>query len=132
MDQPASTTEAGPESGSRNPPKPPTGKRAEALAAYEKARAIQERLARQNSTVSAFQNELARSHNNIGRLLRETGKSAESLAAYEKARAIQERLARVHPESSDFASNLGGTLNNLGTVGSDQVSGLLVVGRVST
>ena len=53
-----------------------TGKPAEALAAYEQARAIQERLARENPTVTKFQSDLATSHNNIGDLLSETGKPA--------------------------------------------------------
>jgi tetratricopeptide (TPR) repeat protein len=93
-----------------------TGKPAEALKAYESARAIRRRLADANPTVTEFQRDLARSHNNIGVLLRETGKPAEALKAYESARAIQQTLAREHPESPDFASDLGGTLNNMAVI----------------
>ena len=86
-----------------------TGKPAEALAAYEQARAILERLARENPTVTEFQADLAESHNNIGLCSRDTGKPAEALAAYEQARAILRAAGAEHPESPDYASDLGGT-----------------------
>ena len=96
-----------------------TGKPAEALAAYEQARAIRERLARENPTVTEFQHDLAKSHNNIGVLLSATGKPAEALAAYEQARAIEERLARENPTVTQFQSDLAGSHNNIGMVLSD-------------
>ena len=96
-----------------------TGKPAEALAAYEQARAIRERLARENPTVTQFQSDLATSHDNIGMLLRETGKPAEALAAYEQARAIQERLARENPTVTQFQSDLAVSHNNIGMLLSD-------------
>ena len=45
------------------------GRPSEALAAYEQARAIQQKLADANPNVTEFQSELARIHNNIGTLL---------------------------------------------------------------
>ena len=93
-----------------------TGKPAEALRAYERARDIHERLARDNPSVTRSQSDLARSHGNIGVLLNDTGRPAEALAAYERARDISERLAREHPDSPGHASDLGGTLNNLGRI----------------
>ena len=91
-----------------------TGKPAEALAASEQARAIQERLARENPTVTQFQCDLANSHNNIGKLLSETGKPAEALAAHEQARAICERLVRDNPTVTEFQSELAASHNNIG------------------
>jgi tetratricopeptide (TPR) repeat protein len=96
-----------------------TGHPAEALATCERARAIRERLARDNPAVTDFQRDLAASHYNIGHLLSATGRPAEALAAYERARAIFEPLARDHPDSPDHASELGGTLNNLATLDLD-------------
>ena len=52
-----------------------TGRSVEALATYEKARAIRERLVRENPSVTQFQSSLARTHNNIGTLHCATGEA---------------------------------------------------------
>jgi tetratricopeptide (TPR) repeat protein len=96
------------------------GRPAEALASYEQARPILERLARENPSVTDFQRDLAMSLINIGNLQSEAGRPAEALASYEQARPILERLAREHPESPEFASDLGGTLHNLARIDLDQ------------
>ena len=91
-----------------------TGRPAEALASYEQARAIRERLARENPSVTEFQSDLAGSHNNIGVLQDETGRPAEALASYEQARAIRERLVRENPSVTEFQSDLATSHNNIG------------------
>ncbi len=92
------------------------GQEAEALASFERARAIQERLARENPSVTGFQSELAMSQNIIGILQSAMGRPGDALESYDQARVIQERLAREHPESPDFASLLGGTLHNMAVI----------------
>jgi eukaryotic-like serine/threonine-protein kinase len=92
------------------------GDQENALGAYQEARAIHERLARENPTVTRFQIKLAGSHNDIGNLLRVTGKPVEALAAYEQARVIRERLARESPTVSAFQSDLAGSHINIGNL----------------
>ena len=96
-----------------------TGRPAEALASYEQARAIRERLARRTRRSTEFQSDLASSHNNIGDLQLEMGRPVEALASYEQALAIRERLARENPESPDFASRLGVTLDIMAVIDLD-------------
>ena len=84
-----------------------TGRPTESLAAYEKARAIQQKLADANPNVTQFQSELARIHNNIGMLFSETGKPAEALAALEKGRAIRQALADANPRVTHVPARPG-------------------------
>ncbi len=86
---------------------------AEGLAAFEQARAIQERLVQQNPTVTRYQSDLAESHNTLGTFLRVIGQPQEALAACEQARAIQKRLVQEYPTVTYFQSALGGTLSIL-------------------
>jgi tetratricopeptide (TPR) repeat protein len=93
-----------------------TGKPAEALRAFEAARAIRQRLADANPTVTQFQRGLALSHDSIGLLLRATGKPAEALRSYESARAIQQRLADANPTVTKFQNELALSQNNIGNL----------------
>jgi tetratricopeptide (TPR) repeat protein len=93
-----------------------TGNPTEALAAYEAARAIFERLAREGPTVTQFQADLANSHTNIGKLLFETGTPAEALASSEAARAIRGRLAHDHPTVMEFQAALARSHNGIGAL----------------
>jgi eukaryotic-like serine/threonine-protein kinase len=85
-----------------------------ALQAYQHSLAIDEKLARDNPTVTQYQSDLAASHQNIGVLLGETGKLTEALQAYEQALAIQERLAREHPTVTEFQIALARSHNSVG------------------
>jgi len=87
-----------------------------ALASSEWARAIQERLARENPSVPAFRSDVAASYHNIGLVQRATGQPAEALASYERARAIQERLARENPSVPAFQEDLALSHNSFGLV----------------
>jgi tetratricopeptide (TPR) repeat protein len=91
-----------------------TGKPAEALEAFQKALAMQQKLADAHPGVTGYQSELALSHNNIGMVLLRTGKPAEALTAWRKALASNQKLAVAHPAVAGFRSALAGTHNNIG------------------
>ena len=55
------------------------------MASYEQARAIRERLVRENPSVTRVPGDLAMSYYNIGILQRATGRLAEALASHEQA-----------------------------------------------
>ena len=93
-----------------------TGKPAEALASYEAALAIRQKLADANPAVTEFQAHLAMSHTNIGILLKETGKPAEALASFKAALAIQQRLADANPTVTEFQIDLANTHLETGDV----------------
>ena len=93
-----------------------TGKPAEALESFERARGIRQKLADANPDVTTFQKDLARSHRNIGALLAQTGKPAAALESYERARAIQQKLADADPAATKFQSDLAQTHYNIGVV----------------
>jgi len=90
------------------------GKRTEALAAYEKARAIRQKLAEANPSITDFQRDLALSHHNIGAVLDLIQKSAEALAYLEKALAIRQKLAEANPSVADFQRDLAHTYYGIG------------------
>src|SRR5262245_4696050 len=91
-----------------------TGKPAEALQAFQKALAMQQKLADAHPAIAGYQSELALSHNNIGTVLLRTGKPGEALTAWRKALAINQKLADAHPAVAEFQSALAGTHNNIG------------------
>jgi tetratricopeptide (TPR) repeat protein len=90
-----------------------TGRRAEGLAAYERAQAIYQKLANDNPAVTDFQRYLADIHNNIGTALG-MAKPAEALAAFERARAILQKLADASPSVTDFQLKLAISHSNIG------------------
>jgi serine/threonine-protein kinase len=92
------------------------GDKTEALASYERARAIRQGLADADPAVTSLQRDLAGSHYSIGNLLRLTGKPAEALAAWEKARSIQQNLADTHPAVTQFQSDLAHSHDNIGNL----------------
>ena len=69
--------------------------------------------------VPEYQDSLARSHNSLGTLYRDTGRAKEAEAAYREALAIRKPLAQRHPEVPDYQDNLAGSHNNLGNLYSD-------------
>lgn len=92
----------------------------QALASYERARVIHERLAREHPTVLQFQRSLAASYTTLAAYQRSTGHPDQALATRGRELAIRERLAREHPEWLDYTSDLAATLNNIATVDLDQ------------
>ncbi|MDO9311448.1 MAG: tetratricopeptide repeat protein, partial [Nitrosomonas sp.] len=90
------------------------GKRAEGLAAIERAVAIREQLAADN--FAAYGPALAGSLNNLSNRLSDAGRRAEGLAAIERAVAIREQLAADNfaAYGPDLASSLNNLSNRLG------------------
>lgn len=92
------------------------GDKRQALAAYEKAKAVwEERLARDPSNAEYARN-LALCQNNLGLLLSESGHSAEGMELLKHARESQTSLLANDPESLDLAADLAATHGNLGLV----------------
>ena len=77
------------------------GDRKGALAAYEKALAIAERLAAQDRGNTEWQRDVSVSYLRIGAVRRDEGDRKGALAVYEKALAIAERLAAQDPGDTD-------------------------------
>jgi serine/threonine-protein kinase len=91
-----------------------TGKMAEALEAYQKALAIQQKLADANPAVTEFQRGLATNYNVIGIVQVGMGKPEEALTAFRKTLAIQQKLADANPAVAEFQFDLSHTHNNIG------------------
>jgi tetratricopeptide (TPR) repeat protein len=91
-----------------------TGRRAEALDWYSKARKLQEELARDHPKIDSYRADLARIYNNLGLVQQEAGRRDEALEFYGKARELLKELARTHPEDVSYQDQLAGTYNSLG------------------
>jgi eukaryotic-like serine/threonine-protein kinase len=91
-----------------------TGKRQEARAACERARAIQQRLTDAYPSVPDYQHELASSHQLIGLLLWDDGKRQEGLAELEKAQASWQKLADAYPAVPEYQGAVARCIVNTG------------------
>ena len=100
-----------------------TGHPAEALASYERARAILERLAELYPTLTLFQNRLAMSHSYVGLARRRAGRPAEAAAEFGRAVAIMERLSNLQPDGYNLY-NLACFRSLLSGIAAEQGSGL--------
>jgi serine/threonine protein kinase/tetratricopeptide (TPR) repeat protein len=92
------------------------GRREEARLEYERAAAIQEKLAADFPAVPGYRRNLAQNHGNLGNLLTGLGKRAEAQQQYRKALAIEEKLAADFPAVPDYRSDLATSHNNLGNL----------------
>jgi tetratricopeptide (TPR) repeat protein len=92
------------------------GHRTEALEWLRQALEIDERLARENPSVTVYQESLAVGYINIGIGQNDTGHPAEALESFRRARAIGERLARDHPTAHRYQNALGVTLLNMSEI----------------
>jgi tetratricopeptide (TPR) repeat protein len=70
--------------------------------------------------VPAYRQELAKSHSNLGLLLKDLGKLGEAESEYRAALTIQEKLAANFPAVRDHGIDLGRSYLNLGNLLSDQ------------
>jgi tetratricopeptide (TPR) repeat protein len=95
-------------------------KRDEAAAAVQAALATFAKLAAEYPAVPDFRSELARSHQDLGTLLRDQGRGAEAEAAYRAALALRQELADEHPAVPDYRINLGDSFRTLGSLLSEQ------------
>jgi serine/threonine protein kinase len=91
-----------------------TGKTADALAAYKRARADQEALAALPGASNDARRELAMTVSCIAYLLSKTGKPAQAEVEYRAALAIEQKLADDNPANTKYRSDLAQDLHNLG------------------
>ncbi len=89
------------------------GDKAGALASYDRALAVQQKMVDANPGVSQFQQHLASTHANLGLLLSEMGDSTGARRAYSQALAIQQKLADQNPGDSEILRQLAATNHNL-------------------
>jgi tetratricopeptide (TPR) repeat protein len=89
------------------------GRRDEARREYEAARDLQRKLADAYPAVPAYQQGLARTHNNLGSLLRDLGWQDEARREYQAARDLQQRLADAYPAVPEYQRGLARMHNSL-------------------
>jgi len=82
------------------------GDRPGALASYQAALAIAERLAQADPGNLGWQRDLAISHEHIGKVRVAQGDGPGVLASYRAAHAIRERLAQADPSNAQWQRNL--------------------------
>jgi tetratricopeptide (TPR) repeat protein len=87
-----------------------------AQSSYEKAIEIQEHLAAADPSAPDYQQELARTHYNLGILYRETNRPVKSETALRRAQEILAVLAKKHDARADYRQELARVHTNLGPV----------------
>ncbi len=90
------------------------GDLAEALDYYRRALSIDQSLARENSTNSYLQREMAVDYSDICNVLRNTGDNAGSLENGRQALAIFERVSAADPDDANIAKDLAIMHQNMG------------------
>lgn len=83
-----------------------TGSKAEALAAFEHARALYAELVRSYPSDARYQVGLAGVLDQIGDVQSDTGRPAEAMRSYEHARAVRATLVQDHPRNAQFEIDL--------------------------
>jgi serine/threonine protein kinase/tetratricopeptide (TPR) repeat protein len=96
------------------------GERNEAIPGYREAIRLMEKLVADFPTVPAYRQGLAKSHNELGILLRDLGKRREAEAAYRQALAIRQQLVDDVPSEPNYLRDLAQTYNDLGILFYDQ------------
>jgi serine/threonine protein kinase len=92
------------------------GEPKEAEQDYNQAVSLYQQLAADFPPRPEFRQELAKSHNNRGNLLRDTGRLREAEQDYDQALSIYGRLAADFPTRPEFRQNLAQSRNNLGVL----------------
>jgi serine/threonine-protein kinase len=90
-----------------------TGRNPEALAEYEKALAVMERVVRQHPEMTDFQNQLARCHFDRGYVQLLLGSPTRAYESEVAARDIRRALVKANPQNLEYRTDLGVTLINL-------------------
>jgi tetratricopeptide (TPR) repeat protein len=96
-----------------------SGRWAEALAAFDEARAEARAIADAHPAITGFQYDLATIHLNRGNLLLWMARTAEALEAYKEARAIFRALADANPAVTSFAFGLADAHTSMGALLND-------------
>ena len=91
-----------------------TGDSDGARRSFESALAIHRELAADHPTITAYQSDLAMSHNNLGAFLSAVGDQLGARRSLESAQAIWRKLADDHPTVTNYQSDLAGSHYNLG------------------
>jgi tetratricopeptide (TPR) repeat protein len=94
------------------------GQHENAIGGYQEAIDLFGKLAADFPAVPQYRQDLAKCHNNLGRLLAHLNKHAEAAEAYRQALAIREKLATESP-APEYRGNLARSLNNLGLLLAD-------------
>jgi serine/threonine-protein kinase len=88
------------------------GRTAEALASYERALAIAERIAAEHPGVPA-QQELGKTLAARGNVLSDLGRHDDAMASYERTLAVYQRLAATNPANPGYQDRLASAYNNI-------------------
>ncbi len=86
----------------------------EARRDFETARDLQKKLTDAFPAVPAYQQELARTHNNLGGVLPDLGRRDAARREYETARDLLKKLADAFPAVPEYQVELGGSYCNFG------------------
>lgn len=89
-----------------------TGQKLHALANFQRAKAILERLVQENPSVSFYVGELAGMYVNVGANQQSLGQTQDALASYQRALALYERLTRESPSLHEYAVGLAQLYGN--------------------
>jgi tetratricopeptide (TPR) repeat protein/tRNA A-37 threonylcarbamoyl transferase component Bud32 len=92
----------------------------EAVAANERARALQERLAADHPDVAEYRSSLAATCNNLGLLLAHSGHAEEGVTLLRRAIDLREQLVRAQPNDDELQAELASSYSNLGRVRDDR------------
>jgi tetratricopeptide (TPR) repeat protein len=96
---------------------------AESLALAQQARILLERLVSEHPKDVYSRNDLAKSHNNIGRILQQTGEPVEALRSFQRAVDLYESIPNLDPRNDyNLASNLALCIPLIGTKNGSQGS----------
>jgi tetratricopeptide (TPR) repeat protein len=101
-----------------------TGEVGGALASYQEARAILQRLADANPSLTLFQSRLAMSHAFVGQARRRGGRVAAAAVEFRRAVTIMDRLAKLQPDGYNLY-NLACFRSLLSGIAADPASGLM-------
>ena len=78
----------------------------DAIRSYTEAITLLGPLARENPSITGYQADLAKSHNNVGILLCFTSRTDEAMKHYSAAKDIRERLVAEIPARAEFQKDL--------------------------
>jgi serine/threonine protein kinase len=92
------------------------GRKEEARGSYQKALEIYKELAEQFPAVPEHQQQLARTHDNLGIMLVHLGKLDEASNAFDAAQGIEKKLVERFPAVPNYHHELAGTHVNLGNL----------------
>lgn len=91
-----------------------------AIEHYESAQKIYRQLYEAETSVQQAINGLARSHNNLGNLLRRVGRADDAAEQHEVGRKMLSDLTAKNPDNAEFQNGLAQSLHNLGVLASDR------------